>query len=519
MAIVIHKTVKNEPVQQEILPDAESEEYKTRIELLSEIAEEASSITEVSKLLERILKVTRHTLLASKTSIFLNDKENGGLQSSITVRESERAEVNEGITPKELEIATWVGIHITPLLIGDLSRDIRFGQNIDEYTDGMTHSVAAVPIMRGKNVIGVLEAVNRGDSDELCEGDLHLLKTFASTEALVLLVSMALIANSNINCIALDHALLDGYLSTAEAWASTADIKDSYAYAHSRRVREYALMAANRLSLSTQELQAIEFGALLHDIGKIGIDSDILCKPGPLTEEEWKIMHEHSVIGGCVLGEIPFLKEAKNIVLYHHERYDGKGYPERLKGNRIPLGARLVAVADAFDTMTTDHSYRNALNVGQALEALTEGIGTQFCPVAVEAFVSAFKKHDGNLPLEKVYSEIKTVVKPPIEPAPIADPLPQRKPTPVINKDVVQGDIRLLVDIIFSIKELRHFREQLSKIEGVKIVMVGSSEEEGHSIVLSVPQALPLMELIGNIPCVGAVEKKGKDILITLKTT
>ncbi|OGO31596.1 MAG: hypothetical protein A2Z29_02915 [Chloroflexi bacterium RBG_16_56_11] len=511
MAIVFHKTREPVVVEQDTRIDVVAEEYKTRIELLCEIAEEASSITEVSKLLERILTVTRQTLAAAKVSLFLNDVGRRGLQVSLTVGEEDNHSDGEDITPAELEIARWVGQHATPLLIGDLSRDVRFGLKTVK-SPGKVRSVIAVPILRGTNVIGVLEAVNKTDG-ELNDGDLHVLRSFASIEALILLVSMAVIANNNINSIALDHALLDGYRSTAEAWASTADIKDSYAYAHSRRVREYALLAANCLSLSPQELQAIEFGALLHDIGKIGIDSDILCKPGPLNQEEWKIMHEHCYIGANVLGEIPFLKDAKNIVLYHHERYDGKGYPEKLKGNKIPLGARLVAVADAFDTMTTDHSYRSALAVGEALDTLIDAIGTQFCPQSVEAFVSAFKKCDGKLPMEMVHGARIAKTRSQREDE---DRIVVRKKAASLDNGMYQGEVRLLVAFQADVRKLRKFREQLAKIDGVKIVMIGSSEEEGHSILLSLPGPLPLMSLIGEMPLVAQAEKKGKDISITL---
>jgi putative nucleotidyltransferase with HDIG domain len=236
------------------------------------------------------------------------------------------------------------------------------------------------------------------DSGDFTLRDFEVLKGFASTEALILLVSLEKTAIDNINNLTANPNLLEGYRNTVHELASTIDVKDDHVYEHSRRVKDYALLAAKYLALNPRELQAIEFGALLHDIGKIGVDSEILRKPGPLTDEEWKIVYEHPQKGADILKDIPHLKDAINIVLYHHEKYDGTGYPKKLKGEEIPTGARLVAVANAFDTMTTDHSYRAALSVDEALKELLDDTGTQFCPKAIEAFITAYKKYRCNLP-------------------------------------------------------------------------------------------------------------------------
>jgi HD-GYP domain-containing protein (c-di-GMP phosphodiesterase class II) len=127
---------------------------------------------------------------------------------------------------------------------------------------------------------------------------------------------------------------------------------------------------------------------MLHDLGKIVIDSWILNKADALTSPEWEIVRQHPSIGASLLKQIPYLEKASDIVLYHHERYDGKGYPEGLKGEDIPLGARLIAVADAYDAMTTDHAYRPAMSIERAVKELHSCSGIQFCPEAVKAFIS-----------------------------------------------------------------------------------------------------------------------------------
>ncbi|OGO41209.1 MAG: hypothetical protein A2137_03930 [Chloroflexi bacterium RBG_16_58_8] len=138
-------------------------------------------------------------------------------------------------------------------------------------------------------------------------------------------------------------------------------------------------------------METLEYAGVLHDVGKIGIDSQLLEKPGALTEAEWEIMRQHPAFGANLLKEIAFLEKASTLVLCHHERYDGSGYPGGLKGNDIPMGARLIAVADAFDTMTTDRAYRPAMTTERALKEMEDCAGKQFCPMAVRSFVTGLR--------------------------------------------------------------------------------------------------------------------------------
>ncbi len=189
----------------------------------------------------------------------------------------------------------------------------------------------------------------------------------------------------------LHQEVTDGYKSTIKALAASIEAKDHYTRGHSQRVTEFALLGATSLSVSQEELEVLEYAGILHDIGKIGIPDGILRKPHPLTPEEWAIIQQHPVIGANIIEDIPFLEEVRSIVLHHHERYDGSGYPDGLTGNDIPLGARLLAVADTFDSMTTDRAYRVAMSVDDTLKELRRCSGTQLCPVAVEAFISVFE--------------------------------------------------------------------------------------------------------------------------------
>jgi HD-GYP domain-containing protein (c-di-GMP phosphodiesterase class II) len=386
---------------------AEMREYQTRLGLLCDIAEEASSITQVSTLLERILKVTQRTVGSSITSIFLKDEARARVHLPITVSKYEDAMRNKAAVT-ESEIADLVAGSVTPVLSNNVAKDPRFNLASQKTADSIVRSIIAAPIMKGKNVIGVIMAANKDGGGGFNQRDFEVLKGFAATEAIILLVSLERTAIANVNYLTLNENLLEGYRNTVHELASTIDVKDVQVYAHARRTKEYALLAASSLPLQPREIQTIEFGALLHDIGKIGIDSRILCKPGPLTDEEWKIVYEHPQKGADILKDIPHLKDAMNIVLCHHERYDGTGYPKKLKGDEIPIGARLVSVANAFDTMTTNNPYRAAFSIDDAMRELINGTGTQFCPKAVEAFISAYKKHQDNLPVKVIPDAIKT---------------------------------------------------------------------------------------------------------------
>jgi putative nucleotidyltransferase with HDIG domain len=214
------------------------------------------------------------------------------------------------------------------------------------------------------------------DGGEFTEQDMEALVSVASTAAMA-------IENARLH-----QTILDAYKSTIKALATAIDAKDPYTRGHSQRVMEYALLGGEALSLPEEEMETLECASILHDIGKIAITDDILRKTDTLKPKEREIMQEHSVIGANMLRDIPFLEKARQLILHHHERYDGKGYPHGLKGEEIPMGARLIAIADAFDTMTTDRAYRPALTISYTTSELYGCSGTQFCPLALDAFVS-----------------------------------------------------------------------------------------------------------------------------------
>jgi putative nucleotidyltransferase with HDIG domain len=174
------------------------------------------------------------------------------------------------------------------------------------------------------------------------------------------------------------------YVATVRALTNAVEARDAYTAKHAERVAAYGLELAHRIDPKLTENPQTEFGFLLHDIGKVAVPDGILHKPEPLVEEERRLMHRHPVIGWEILKAIPFLESAAGIVRAHHERFDGKGYPDGLAGEEIPLEARIFAVADALDAITTDRPYRQAVSLAEARQVIAKGSGTQFDPSVVE---------------------------------------------------------------------------------------------------------------------------------------
>ncbi len=190
-------------------------------------------------------------------------------------------------------------------------------------------------------------------------------------------------------------------VGTLQALTSAVDAKDSYTARHSLGVTDYAVAAGRCMGLDAHDIELLERAGLLHDIGKIGIAEAILLKPKALTQEEYRAVQDHSDMGARIIESIPFLKDLVPIVRHHHERWDGGGYPDGLSGENIPRLARLLAVADAFDAMTSDRPYRRAMRVSAAREELERASGTQFDPEAVQALMTCIssgeKGADGDM--------------------------------------------------------------------------------------------------------------------------
>jgi len=191
------------------------------------------------------------------------------------------------------------------------------------------------------------------------------------------------------------------YKLTLEALVTALDARECETGHHSQRVVRYSLAIAQEMNVSPEELEHLARGALLHDIGKIGVPDSILLKPGPLNESEWDDMRKHPEIGARILSDIDFLEEASKVVLAHQEQWSGGGYPHGLRGEEIPLGARIFAVADTLDAIVSDRPYRKGRSLEYAREEIQQHAGTQFDPKVVEAFMKVSDETWASLRIEE----------------------------------------------------------------------------------------------------------------------
>ena len=350
-----------------------------RLDLLNKICRNVRSVEQELPVISNITEMTRYALNASASSLFLFDEEDKELLYNYSDGPLGK-QLRSLQMDKKLGVGGWVLRNGKPLMIRNVDRDERFSEFKDEVVGLVARSVICAPLVKEGAVIGAIEVVNKLDGNDFDEHDLLTLVRLAANVALT------------IENVRLNERLLYSCKDTVQKLVSLLDVRETTAGKHSRRVSEYALIGAAELSLPERDIKIIEYAAILHDIGLLSIPENILNKRDTLTKEEWNLIRKHPVIGYNLLRGIPSLNQVSKLILYHHERYDGKGYPCGLKGENIPIGARLIAVVDAFDSMTVKHSYRAARSVEDALAELGRCTSSQFCPVAAKAFCRGFIK-------------------------------------------------------------------------------------------------------------------------------
>jgi putative nucleotidyltransferase with HDIG domain len=289
-------------------------------------------------------------------------------------------EAAEGLSDKVVQdtqvrlgegISGWVAEHRKSLLLID-GAGTAFDNELKEQG---VKSALSVPLIAKDRMIGVLNIDRSTSTTQFSQPNLSVVTSFAGQLA-----------------VAIDNArvysdLESHFLGTIAALAAAVDAKDPYTFGHSSGVTDHTIAIAEALGLSSVEIESLRKAAILHDIGKIGIDGSILNKPGPLTPAERELMQQHPSIGANILGSLDFLEDVVPIVFYHHERYDGHGYPAGMAAEEIPLGARIIAIADAYNAMTSDRPYRGALARSQAVKELKAESGSQFDPQIVDVFL------------------------------------------------------------------------------------------------------------------------------------
>jgi response regulator RpfG family c-di-GMP phosphodiesterase len=338
---------------------------------VSEVIRAIGSTLKLDQILSMVVETVRREFYASAASILLRTGSRDNLElkaiegDAVTMTTSSLKEFLHGRTP------TTQGVLTTgrSVLLG--------GHQTDMFDEGnRTQDLICQPLITKGHCIGVLNIVRKPGAGSCSEGTMRSIEMTAAQAALA-------IENSR-----LYNDLYRSYLDTVSALANAIEFRDPYTRGHTDRVKVLAQAIASKMGWGVERLFDLWMGCTLHDIGKIGVPDSILNKPGPLTPDELRQMKRHTEIGAKMIQGVPFLKPAMPYVYYHHERFDGTGYPTGLAGTDIPIEGRILAVVDAFDAVTSDRPYRDGRSLDEAKAELLSCSGAQFDPEIVDLFLT-----------------------------------------------------------------------------------------------------------------------------------
>ncbi|MFN3967067.1 MAG: HD domain-containing phosphohydrolase, partial [Endomicrobiia bacterium] len=351
--------------------------------LLKDTSNALVSILDIDKLLSFVIRSIHEAIGSKKIGIFLlqkiDDKTVYKLQASYGLDNTKTSLFSNK------KIIKWLETKKEPFIL-----DPSFHLSNEEYNEikeeiGDFDTVLILPLIFKEELLGFI-VINekRVDGNIFDIQDIEILQSLANDLAIA-------IKNAK-----LYKELDDAYFHITRALSIAIETKDAYTIGHSDNVTKYALAIAKKMNLPEKDLLSITQAAMLHDLGKIGVHDYILNKPDKLSPEEWEEIKLHSLKGAEILKPLTAFKDAAEIIKYHHEHYNGSGYPEKLKGQEIPLGARILAVADAFDAMISERPYRTKktkLTIDEAVEELIKNKGTQFSPEIVDIFISILREN------------------------------------------------------------------------------------------------------------------------------
>lgn len=356
---------------------AEAKEKVERISAMADTAAAISSSLDVRRVLETVMTVAKDVIDAEASSIFMFDPERNDFFFEVATGQAGEA-VKQIRVPWGKGMVGWAAENLKTLLVPDVTQDPRFYSKVDEKSKFVTRNAITVPLKPKDKLIGVAQVLNKKGGTFTRE-DVELFETL-SRQAAVAIENAQLYTD-----------LQDLFKNTIRTVVSLIDAKDDYTAGHSSRVTKYALMMADQTGYTPADRDRLELGALLHDVGKIGMPDAILKKPSGLTDEEFAIVKGHPVKGAESLAPIKQMRDIIPLVRHHHERLDGKGYPDGLTGPQISNDAQIVCIADAYDAMNSDRPYRKGLGMEESVRRLRKDSGTQFNPNLVEAFVRALE--------------------------------------------------------------------------------------------------------------------------------
>ena len=366
------------------------EEKVQQLEYLADFSSLLNSTLDTAVVREKALEATCKLLKCETASLLLVDSKSGELYWETALGETgSHLKKSFRLPIDNRSIAGYVAMSGESVMINDVEKDPRYFKKASQSTGFKNLTMLCIPLRAKGKIIGVLQALNKLESTvtrssqhdwpDFYESDLKLLENLGHQVAVA-------IENSK-----LYEDLKASFYGTVEALAEAIEKKDHYTGGHTKRVVHYSMCIAKYMDLTPEVIERIRLGALLHDVGKIGIEDQILKKEAPLDPPEWKVMQTHPQQGFDILNRVDGLKDVIGGMRYHHERWDGKGYPTGLKGEEIPLIARVIAVADTYDAMVSTRPYRKGLDPQFAFDEIVRYRGTQFDPCVVDAFVQAFQ--------------------------------------------------------------------------------------------------------------------------------
>lgn len=331
---------------------------------LNKIMNDFEQVTSSRELFSRVVELAREVPHADESRLFIispaQEKPFQVMASSI------KGEITHPIEPAVEQLVLEIVDDGIPLLISECSGAKSLPKRI--------LSAMAVPLKIRDKVFGVVTAFVETGDYRFNEKDLYYLSFMGAKAA------------DTAENIALYETISENLFSTLSAFVKAVEARDAYTKEHSSRVAEMAMVLGRELGCSEEEINLLSFAGRLHDIGKIGIRDNILLKPGRLTDEEFEIIKEHPAIGASIVSQLGLWDRETQIIRHHHERFDGSGYPDGLKGVAIPFLSRIMSVADAYDAMASDRAYRKKLDLEKVSSIIREGSGAQFDPRVVDAF-------------------------------------------------------------------------------------------------------------------------------------
>lgn len=382
-------------IEKAVLLEA-SQNRTTRLEALIDIIGIIGSNLDRDQVLQMIVRYARDLLHAEHASLFLIDEQTDEIVLHISSSEAKvpdlRVPRGRGIIGHAIESGDII-------FVADVHADERHFTEAEPITGVTTTSLIAVPLITRTvqlgqelgaaqtKIIGGIEAINRRDGTTFTREDADLLQTLATQAATVFQIAQ-LYGDAN-----------ELFLDTIQAMVASVDAKDPYTTGHSQRVSEFSVAVGRHMGLAAEQIHRLRIGALLHDIGKIGIPDIILSKPGRLTNAELDEMKKHPAIGAGIMKNVRLLHDELPALAEHHEHMDGSGYPNGLIGDQISLFGRIVAVSDVFDALTSDRPYRSALDVEEVLNRMQRDSGTHFDETCVKALIKAYM--DGDIKVQK----------------------------------------------------------------------------------------------------------------------